>query len=91
MAQLKMEMTSDGYDSLHQEPMYQRITNQIIELNEVTIPTHQATLKISQQAPGTPPPAVHQHGPAYENIARKLSFHSDEEEGFFELDIEGVA
>ena len=33
MAQLKMEMTSDGYDSLHQEPMYQRITNQIIELN----------------------------------------------------------
>lgn len=58
---------------------------------EVTTPTHQATLKISQQAPGTPPPAVHQHGPAYENIARKLSFHSDEEEGFFELDIEGVA
>ena len=58
---------------------------------EVATPTHQVTLEISKQAPDTPPPSMHQPGPAYENVVRKLSFHSDEEEGFFELDIEQEA
>lgn len=97
MAELKPKMTSD-YDSLRysqsipdQEPLYQRIGSPIMELKEVATPTHQVTLEISKQAPDTPPPSMHQPGPAYENVVRKLSFHSDEEEGFFELDIEQEA